>query len=648
LRIGWPGAGAVWRRRAARLCVLVAIAGLALAAARPSVGVPATRRDGLLELVIDVSGSTQATDVAPTRLAAIQRSTLRLLDQLPPRVRVGLVAFAGTASSLTRPTTNRDAVRRKVASLRSDGPTAIGDALSAALEDLRNTGPAGAATVLLVSDGANTVGGNPTEAARAAAARHVSILAVAVGTPDGTAAITDEATGQVRQIPVPPDPAQLSTIVGATGGRAVEARSAAALDAALYRLARTAGLVGSSRELTLPFAAAALLLLAVAVALSPRRPQPADGRRLAALLATARHRAPAAVLLLASVGMVAAWARWVPAAGAPVRAAADYGSVLAALPKEPIVIASPKEPVPAPAPAPAFLSTESIAKRDKAVVGRAIDLLRRHGELAEQRQAEIRRRHLNRMEMLDLSSCDICVADALATTSTYQPASGIVGCVPRLYTGLIRKQAGRWRVPVDQLVAMVVLHEQELCLHRDDSTSLPADAERRFAEKLGHRPLFDRFYAQVSAGPRDRETLEQALAIVRDHGELAYQRRDNLRRRHLNQVEPLRIAVCRSCLGDTRIGQASADGDGGLVGCDIDIDLAGVEHDARAWGLRVTDTLAVLLAHEQEHCVRAPDYRETPAVDEEAVLARKVGKARLVQYVVTSYQNIDKSGHWKR
>jgi Ca-activated chloride channel homolog len=647
LRIGWPGAGTVWRRRAARLCVLVAIAGFVLAAARPSVDVPAPRRDGVLELVVDVSGSTQATDVAPTRLAAIQRSALRLLDQLPRRVRVGLVAFAGAASSLTQPTTDRDAVRRKVASLRSDGPTAIGDALSTALQDIRNSGPA---TVLLVSDGANTVGGNPAQAARAAAARHVPILAVAVGRPDGTAAITDEETGQVRQIPVPPAPRELSTIAGATGGSVVKARSAAELDAALDELARNAGLVGSARELTLPFAAATLLLLAVAGALSPRRSSPAAVRyRLAALLATARHRAPAAALLLASAGMVTAWARWVPAAGAPVRAAADYASVLAALPKEPIVIASPKESVVAPPPALPFLSTESIAKRDKAVVGQAIDLLRRHGELAEQRQTEIARRHLDRMETLNLSSCDICVGDELATTTMYGPARGVVGCVPRLYTGTIRKQAGRWRVPLDQLVAMVVLHEQELCLHRDDSTSLPADAERRFARELGNPQLFDRFYAQVSgAGPRDRETLEQALAIVRDHGELAYQRRDSLRRRRLNQVEPLRIAVCRSCLGDTRIGQASADGGGGLVGCDIDIDLAGVERDARAWGLRVTDTLAVLLAHEQEHCVRAPDYRETPAVDEEAALARKVGKARLVQYVVASYQNIDKNGHWKR
>jgi hypothetical protein len=55
-----------------------------------------------------------------------------------------------------------------------------------------------------------------------------------------------------------------------------------------------------------------------------------------------------------------------------------------------------------------------------------------------------------------------------------------------------------------------------------------------------------------SSGSRSRQTVELALAVVRDHGELAFQRRDDLRRRKLNQVDPLRITVCRSCRGDRK------------------------------------------------------------------------------------------------
>jgi hypothetical protein len=55
----------------------------------------------------------------------------------------------------------------------------------------------------------------------------------------------------------------------------------------------------------------------------------------------------------------------------------------------------------------------------------------------------------------------------------------------------------------------------------------------------------------------------------------------------------------------------------------------------------------VLLAHEQEHCIRSPDDRETPAVDEEVRLASKIGGARLMEYVRSSYSLLDRGGHWK-
>jgi Ca-activated chloride channel family protein len=192
LGIAWWGAG--WRRRVAGACVWLAVAGVVLTASQPSIGDRTAGRKEILELVVDVSGSTQATDVAPTRLSAIQRSLLRLLAQLPPRVQVGVVSFSGSATSLARPTSDRDAVRGKIPSLSTDGPTAIGDALKLALADVQAARPVLPATVLLVSDGANTQGSNPAEAVRKAQALRVPILAVAVGTPDGTVAIPTDVT----------------------------------------------------------------------------------------------------------------------------------------------------------------------------------------------------------------------------------------------------------------------------------------------------------------------------------------------------------------------------------------------------------------------------------------------------------------------
>ena len=55
-----------------------------------------------------------------------------------------------------------------------------------------------------------------------------------------------------------------------------------------------------------------------------------------------------------------------------------------------------------------------------------------------------------------------------------------------------------------ELAAMVVLHEQELCLRTDHSSVVPADTEQRFARKLRNGRLFDRFLVQIDASGGER------------------------------------------------------------------------------------------------------------------------------------------------
>jgi Ca-activated chloride channel homolog len=199
--------------RVARLCAWLAVAGVVVAAAEPSINTAPAERVGILQLVVDRSGSTAADDVAPTRLDAIRQATLALLDRVPERVRVGLVAFSDKPETLARPTTDRDAVRARLASLSSYGGTAVGDALRHALQDIQAASPAAPAAVLLISDGANSLGSDPLDAARLAADRHVPVFGVAVGTPGGLL-IRRELNFERRQ-PVPPDPALLRAIAAA-------------------------------------------------------------------------------------------------------------------------------------------------------------------------------------------------------------------------------------------------------------------------------------------------------------------------------------------------------------------------------------------------------------------------------------------------
>ena len=146
------------------------------------------------------------------------------------------------------------------------GATATGDALTSALRALGERGDdAPPAAVVLLSDGANTVGADPVEAAGAARAAGVPVYTVALGTATGRITTPE---GQV--IPVPPDPETLREVAQASGGRAFAAEDAGALDEVYERLGSQIGTREERREISAGFAAAGLLLLGGAIAASLR------------------------------------------------------------------------------------------------------------------------------------------------------------------------------------------------------------------------------------------------------------------------------------------------------------------------------------------------------------------------------------------
>ena len=93
-----------WRRHLPPAFYLLALTALAISMARPQAVTLVPKEQATVMLVLDVSGSMNATDVRPTRMVAAQQSATTFVQALPKKLRVGVVSFASTAQTLTRPT----------------------------------------------------------------------------------------------------------------------------------------------------------------------------------------------------------------------------------------------------------------------------------------------------------------------------------------------------------------------------------------------------------------------------------------------------------------------------------------------------------------------------------------------------------------
>jgi Ca-activated chloride channel homolog len=188
-----------WRRRIPFALFLLALASLAVAAARPQavVAVPLSRTTIILAL--DVSGSMCSTDVPPNRLAVAEDVARKFVNDQANGTRIGIVAFSGIAQLVVPPTTDRKALIAAINSFTVGRGTAIGtaelravDAIAEVNPDVTRTGVdvSGATKagkyqpdiVVLLTDGATTQGVDPLVAAHQAADRGVRIYTIGFGT----------------------------------------------------------------------------------------------------------------------------------------------------------------------------------------------------------------------------------------------------------------------------------------------------------------------------------------------------------------------------------------------------------------------------------------------------------------------------------
>jgi Ca-activated chloride channel homolog len=259
-----------WRRHVPMLAFALALAVLILAAARPERTVAVPISTATIMLANDTSGSMAARDVAPSRLAAAERAANRFVSGVPESVRVGLLEFNTRVALLQAPTTDHAQVRSALAQLRVTGGTAIGDAIRTALRSVESVpkvnGKRPPAAIVLLSDGASDVGADPLTAAQEAAAAHVPVYTVVLGTASGT--VAEKRGTSTVNVPVPPDPQQLAEIARLSHGQSFTATDARGLDTVYQRLGAELGHKKVKHEITAGFAGGGLALLLLGSAAS--------------------------------------------------------------------------------------------------------------------------------------------------------------------------------------------------------------------------------------------------------------------------------------------------------------------------------------------------------------------------------------------
>jgi Ca-activated chloride channel family protein len=267
---GVLGATPLWRRYLPAALFLTALAALVVGLARPQRSVAVAIDKASVMLVLDVSGSMQATDVQPSRLDAARDAAKAFVGKVPDRLQVGVVAYRAVVDTVQPPTEDHDQARRVLDSLIAEGGTATGDALAAALQQLQKVkgrnGKRAPAAIVLLSDGRTTEGEDPVQVAGLARRLKIPVFTVALGSEGATI----PSPSGLGRIPVPPDPETLRAIARVTHGRSFQIDDAGKLADVYRRLGSRLGSKRVHKQVTAGFASGGALLLAAAMLLSLR------------------------------------------------------------------------------------------------------------------------------------------------------------------------------------------------------------------------------------------------------------------------------------------------------------------------------------------------------------------------------------------
>ena len=319
-----------WRRHVPVALVLASLALLGVAAARPQVRADVPVSSSTVILALDVSGSMCATDVEPNRLGAAQAAVRKFVETQGDDTKIGLVLFSGFAQLAVAPTTNKADLLSTLDAVTTGRGTTIGAAILKSLDAIAeldpNVAPStpedapnpdgssiprspesgdGSSTptptpnasgdkapeiVVLLTDGANTRGITPQDAAVQAAARGVRVYPIGFGTKNPTQMVCSSSQlgglnqqrfgggrdfgggvtpGGGRNFLVVDEDA-LKTVASTTGGEYFAATDADQLQSVLANLPKHVTTQQQDVDISAGFIAAATLLLLIGLGLSIR------------------------------------------------------------------------------------------------------------------------------------------------------------------------------------------------------------------------------------------------------------------------------------------------------------------------------------------------------------------------------------------
>lgn len=252
-----------WRRHLAVALSLLSLVTLVLAWSRPNGVDRVPRERATIVLVIDVSQSMAATDVAPSRLEAAKQTSIDFVKTLPEQYNVAVVSMSGNPATRLGPTTDRTMATRAIQGLALQDSTAIGDAIYVALSAIQmapkgDDGSIAPGAIVLLSDGQNTAGRSPQQGAAQAREDEVPIHTIAYGTENGSVDLDG------KRERVPPDPALMRTIAEISGGTYAAAESAGDLSRIYQSIRSEIGYDEVKKETTATWAGYGLAFAVVA------------------------------------------------------------------------------------------------------------------------------------------------------------------------------------------------------------------------------------------------------------------------------------------------------------------------------------------------------------------------------------------------
>jgi Ca-activated chloride channel family protein len=179
--------------------LMLSLASLLIALANPQIGsrLEKVQRKGIdLMIAIDVSNSMLAQDIKPSRIERARQSVSRLIDDME-NDRIGLIVFAGKAYTQLPITTDYNAAKMMLSTVKPDlipvQGTAIGQAIEMAMASFKEE--EGGKAIIIITDGENHED-DAVEKAADAASKGIRIYTIGMGLADG-APIPDYKNNQI-------------------------------------------------------------------------------------------------------------------------------------------------------------------------------------------------------------------------------------------------------------------------------------------------------------------------------------------------------------------------------------------------------------------------------------------------------------------